>query len=686
MPLSAKVRYTGGLFLLRATICSATSEIARIVPACEIAPSVITTLNPTARQRQRQNLAPTAKAEGRRSRRARMVVYARNIVDQLLHRERGFRRPRFRNTTDPTTLADESLFCLVATELAEWVLINRLKTEDLCKPLDDLTSETESVFNIEQSHDGIYTATAQTNKSVNVFHTPSMRRVAKYDSGERSVCTLAFHPSNANVLAFGTLGGSVSVYVNGKLTTTLDVQHPIGSLCFHPTRNCLLLTGVNEVIFWNWDNGHTRAVDMHPDSKCRFLYVTRDARLITGISRQSLPASPDSDDANLEELEPESLVEAFLRHTSHMLERLEKTLDSCLTSRPYSLNRLEGELSVQMGFWVVLMQTINRKRADLRLHRTPQATDKCIPSDLNLTLITFNRRIDVLRSAIFRIIGFPVFTIEDITELLVDFKLTDLRTEPMYFFEKICHQYIYRGTNRYIQYNFDLSLVSQILQKAISLFYSFALINFTREVTWTSSSDYNLQYLSLISNYAVTQSQLCVLQVWDLDRMDDGDVDSLPNFKEDWKNVITNGIINIDSNVAISQCEKFVASVRFRSVKELEIRSLQRDNFGEQVFLFKFVINFVSLSFSPSGRYVIVGLRCTRNQKYAYILDRGSRWRMGSRTNNAGSISHEDGARLALRLPATPDRYREINCIKWATLPGYGLLMGLKSKFIQICR
>lgn len=145
------------------------------------------------------------------------------------------------------------------------------------------------------------------------------------------------------------------------------------------------------------------------------------------------------------------------------------------------------------------------------------------------------------------------------------------------------------------RYNFDLSLVSQILQKAISLFYSFALIDFTREVPWTSSSsDYSLQYLSLINNYnhAFAQSQLCVLQVWDLDRMDDGDVDSLPNFKEgmsfarhtspnscnrtsllltylDWKNVITNGIINIDSNVAVSQCEKFVASVRFRSVKEL---------------------------------------------------------------------------------------------------------------------
>ncbi|XP_049536082.1 uncharacterized protein LOC125951342 [Anopheles darlingi] len=611
----------------------------------------------------------------------------RNIVDQLLHRERGFRRSRFRNTTDATSLADESLFCLVATELAEWVLINRLKTEDLCKPLNDLASETESVFNIEQSHDGIFTATAQTNKSVNVFHTPSMRRVAKHDSGERSVCTLAFHPTNANVLAFGTLGGSVSVYANDKLAATLHVQHPIGSLCFHPTCNCLLLTAVNEVIFWNWGNGRTCAAEMHPDSKCRFLYVTRDARLITGISGQSLPASLDSGDNNLEQLEPESLVEAFLRHTNRMLERLERTLDSCLTSRPYSLNQLEGELGVQMGLWIVLMQTINRKRADLRLHRTPRTSDKCITSDLNLTLVTFNRRIDVLRSAIFRIIGPPVFTIEDITVLLVEFKLADLRTEPMYFFEKICQQYIYRDTNRYIQYHFDLNLVSQILQKAISLFYSFALMDFTREIPWTSSGDYSLQYLSLISNYnhAVIQSQLCVLQVWDLDRMDVGNVDSLPNFKEDWKNVITNGIINIDSNVAISQCEKFVASVRFRSVKELEIRSLQRDNFGEQVFLFKFVINFVSLSFSPSGRYIIVGVRCTRNQKYAYILDRGSRWRMGSRSK-AGSILHDDGARLALRLPTTPDRYREINCIKWATLPGYGLLVGLKSKFIQICR
>lgn len=143
--------------------------------------------------------------------------------------------------------------------------------------------------------------------------------------------------------------------------------------------------------------------------------------------------------------------------------------------------------------------------------------------------------------------------------------------------------------------------------------------------------------------------------------------------------------------------------------------------------MFKFTANFVSLSFSPSGRYVAVGLRCRRNLKYAYILDKDKRWRIGvnlglpddsSSSSEAGTVSQNGklGSRCAksgtrctcahvivirnlsplclfaervgikLCLPRDPDKYLEINCIKWASLPGYGLLLGLKSKFVQVCR
>lgn len=60
-----------------------------------------------------------------------------------------------------------------------------------------------------------------------------------------------------------------------------------------------------------------------------------------------------------------------------------------------------------------------------------------------------------------------------------------------------------------------------------------------------------------------------------------------------------------------------------------EVRSLCPANFGECVFVFRFTANFVSLSFSPSGKYIVIGLRCKKRLKFAYILDKDTRWKIG---------------------------------------------------------
>lgn len=147
------------------------------------------------------------------------------------------------------------------------------------------------------------------------------------------------------------------------------------------------------------------------------------------------------------------------------------------------------------------------------------------------------------------------------------------------------------------------------------------------------------------------------------------------------------------------------------------MRSLSRDSFGECLFVFKFVANFVSLSFSPSGKYIVIGLRCKQRMKFAYVLDKDTKWKVGVDFRTVSDIveSNQQEAEscgpngettpsdkhsfatkrclfltervgLKLCLPKESSNYKEINCIKWAALPGYGFFVGLKSKFIQICR
>ncbi|XP_052896742.1 activating molecule in BECN1-regulated autophagy protein 1A-like [Anopheles moucheti] len=616
----------------------------------------------------------------------KMLKIDRNIVYQLDNRERGYRTRRIRRnasmmsatTTIISGACGEPVFRQLAVELAELALMERLKTTDLCEPIDDLASETESVFNIEQSHNGLLTATVQTNRSVNVFKTSSMQKVAKYPTGDRSVWTLAFHPTNENIIAFGTLGGAVSVYVDNCLAGTLNEPEPIGSLCFHPTLNFLLLTSMNEVIFWDWVNNKTYTTGMYSDCKCRFLHVTQDLRLITGITQTKthLMAGVGK---NVEEVEPEYLMVSFLRSVSLMLDKLELTLS---TQVEYLL---QLEMNKQCLIWIHLLQTINRKRGQVRCSSTVSPADKCTKSNLNLTLMSLIRKIDALEDRLLtrNTHNTSICITTEISQRLWSPGAV-LLTQPLIYFRNICQNYICQGHRSYIKYIFDLSLVSELLRKVCHMLYTLAPSELPD--TW--------DYISQLYGRPLSPEKHCILQAWDLESFQ-GDVDDLPDFKEDWKNVITICLINNDSNVAISQCEQFIASVRFRSVNEMEIRSLRRDNFGELIYAFKFTASFVSLSFSPSGRYVAVGLRCRRNLKYAYILDKETRWRIGVGCNVSNdsndvseteSVSQNDRVGIRLCLPLDPDNYLEINCIKWASLPGYGLLLGLKSNFIQVCR
>lgn len=142
-------------------------------------------------------------------------------------------------------------------------------------------------------------------------------------------------------------------------------------MCFHPVENYLVLTSGNEVIFWDWKNNSIMNTGMYNDCKCRFLRITSNSMLITGISQTSLFASAGIG-KNLPSVEPQYLMASFLRTVNFMLDSFEH---GCTIG-----NSFDAQLKKQFHIWNYLLKIIMDKRKELRCFATVNPESKCTVS------------------------------------------------------------------------------------------------------------------------------------------------------------------------------------------------------------------------------------------------------------------------------------------------------------------
>lgn len=117
--------------------------------------------------------------------------------------------------------------------------------------------------------------------------------------------------------------------------------------------------------------------------------------------------------------------------------------------------------------------------------------------------------------------------------------------------------------------------------------------------------------------------------------------------------------------------------------KCIEVRSLSMQNLGELKYIFKTNNeNFLSLSISPSTRYLLIGIRSKHFFAHVLSMDKGEFFNkffiINSLFNMNIYIFSEKDMKIIHSLPNIPCSDCNINCLKWSMTASDGIIIGYK--------
>ncbi|XP_059481426.1 activating molecule in BECN1-regulated autophagy protein 1-like [Neocloeon triangulifer] len=160
-------------------------------------------------------------------------------------------------------------------------------------------------------------------------------------------------------------------------------------------------------------------------------------------------------------------------------------------------------------------------------------------------------------------------------------------------------------------------------------------------------------------------------------------LDFPPDISDSLKNIVVPKCkINNDSSVSISSCSQLLAAIipecHSHDVK-INVYSLGKESLGHLLFTHSLARNVVSISFSPSTQFLLVGFAA--NRLLAFRRERypmAQIFRVPPNDNpyyNAKPSSLESLKYLMQHSDASCT-YRGINCMRWAPISGQGMMYG----------
>lgn len=555
------------------------------------------------------------------------------LCDLLQRREIGF---RWRD--------ERQQLCDASIRLADQYLVQN----NMIKTIPCIDDSSRSSYMADSNNRGI-AAMTHSNRCISLIDTGIMKRIDEISGFRRTVWTLCFHPFDLDLLATGNLGGTVCVFrKTERIRSQSNVSHPITSISFHPKESLIFYAIDNRIVVWDYEED-VKVTEMHAMEESRIKYVKfnpSNDMLITGIRKENHIQYISIND------EPDENNETRLISCTSFLDHLMRTIRSIIDNMETNFVNLQY-------YWRHILMQMTSFHEMLESCTKAQLRPNKYIGDFDISLILMRRRLRRIACIAFNCDNRDHGANETICSQSTDEMANsmDPTLNAMQFILKMYRKETEQAFNA--PENVQFAVLADIL---ITIHKIINLDGFSSLFGVTNVNEYQYR-----------------LQAWNMSQLDDI---HLPDFSQDWRNLITYCYIHNDSTVEISKCGKLIASFELiDSRKIISIHSLAQATLGE--YIYSYVTSteetIMSLSFSPSLDYLLVGIRSS--EIFGYFLKVRKSFecihavaRTEARNDPMGNHNDE-----VVTLKQSPNSSDVISYLKWSARPGDGIIIGYKT-------
>lgn len=523
-----------------------------------------------------------------------------------------------------------------------------LVKNNVIKTIPCIDDSSRSSYMADSNTSGI-AAMTHSNRCISLIDTGIMKRTGEINGFRRTVWTLCFHPYDLDLLATGNLGGTVCVFRKTNLIRSqCNVNHPITSISFHPKQSLIFYAIDNRIVVWNYEDD-IKITEMHAmeDSRVKYVKINpSNEMLITGIRRENLIQYISIND------EPDENNETRLISCTAFLDHLMRSIRSIIDNMETSFVNLKY-------YWHHILMQTNSFYSMLENSTKAQLRPNKYISDFNISLVLMRRRLRRIACIAFNCDKLNHNENDTITESPTD-DIMNTMNPTLNEIRFIIDLYV-KETQHAFYINNDIQ------------FNSLADIFITiHKIIYLDS------FLSVFGMNNVNEYQYR-LQAWNMSHLDEI---HLPDFSQDWRNLITYCYIHNDSTVEISKCGKLIASFELINPRKIiSIHSLEVATFGDHIYSYVTSAEetIMSLSFSPSLEYLLVGIRSSEIFGYFLKVHKNADCiHLITQFENQPTTINDEKDDVVM-LKQSPNSADVISYLKWSARPGDGIIIGYKT-------